>query len=76
MNDPNEKQNETGRKPGFLTNPLSEYSVPPWLVYMLGLVGLIYLLNPTAGILELLPDNLPILGNLDEGLAAMLIWQG
>jgi hypothetical protein len=37
----------------------------------LGLVCLIYLINPTAGILELIPDNLPILGNLDEGLATV-----
>jgi len=31
---------------------------------------LIYLINPTAGVLELLPDNLPQVGNLDE-VAAM-----
>ena len=33
----------------------------------------VYLLNPTAGVLELLPDNLPVLGNLDEGAAAALL---
>lgn len=37
------------------------------------LFGLIYLLNPTAGVFELLPDNLPIIGNLDEASAVMLI---
>ena len=36
---------------------------------LLGLICVVYLLNPTAGILELIPDNIPIAGNLDEGLA-------
>ena len=30
------------------------------------LVAVVYLLNPAAGILELIPDNIPIIGNLDE----------
>lgn len=30
---------------------------------------LFYLLNPTAGAFELLPDILPIVGNIDEGVA-------
>lgn len=34
---------------------------------------LIYLVNPGLGIFELLPDNLPIVGNLDEGAAAALL---
>jgi hypothetical protein len=33
----------------------------------------LYLLNPTAGILELLPDNLPLIGNLDEATAALIL---
>jgi hypothetical protein len=33
-------------------------------------------LNPTLGIFELIPDNLPIVGNLDEGLAYILILLG
>jgi hypothetical protein len=43
---------------------------------VLGLiVGVIYLINPTAGILELLPDNVPLVGNLDEaGATALVIW--
>jgi len=36
---------------------------------ILGIICLVYLINPGAGVLELLPDNLPIIGNLDEGLA-------
>lgn len=35
----------------------------------------VYLINPTAGIIELIPDNLPWVGNLDEGGAtALLLW--
>jgi uncharacterized membrane protein YkvA (DUF1232 family) len=33
----------------------------------------IYLLNPTAGFLELLPDNLPFIGNLDEATAVVIL---
>lgn len=36
----------------------------------------IYLLNPTAGVFELVPDNLPIVGNMDEAAAAALILWG
>ena len=38
-------------------------------IILLGLFCLIYILNPTAGIFELIPDNLPIIGNLDEAAA-------
>ena len=34
---------------------------------------LIYLLNPTAGFVELLPDNLPLVGNLDEATAVLVL---
>jgi len=44
------------------------------LVLILALTSIIYLLNPTAGIFELLPDNLPFIGNIDEGLAALVIY--
>ena len=43
------------------------------LVALAGLISLIYLLNPTAGILELIPDNIPIVGNLDEAAACAII---
>lgn len=36
---------------------------------ILGIICLVYLINPGAGVIELLPDNLPIIGNIDEGLA-------
>jgi uncharacterized membrane protein YkvA (DUF1232 family) len=38
-----------------------------------GIIGAIYLLNPTAGLLELIPDNLPVIGNLDEAAATLLV---
>ena len=76
MNEQNHDIDERPAKGNLLTNPLSAYSIPPWLVYILSVVGVIYLLNPTAGFIELLPDNIPFLGNLDEGLATVLIWSG
>jgi uncharacterized membrane protein YkvA (DUF1232 family) len=42
-------------------------------IFCCGLVGLIYILNPTAGIIELIPDNIPIIGNLDEAAAVVLV---
>jgi hypothetical protein len=46
------------------------------VVYLMAVVGGIYLLNPTAGILEIIPDNIPIVGNLDEGGATLAVWYG
>lgn len=50
--------------------------LPAWIIYPLSIIGVIYLLNPTAGVIELIPDNLPLVGNLDEAAAALLVWQG
>jgi uncharacterized membrane protein YkvA (DUF1232 family) len=33
----------------------------------------VYLLNPGAGVFELIPDNFPIIGNLDEAVAVAII---
>ena len=42
-------------------------------VLVVGLLALVYLANPTAGIIELIPDNIPLIGNLDEvGATAIL----
>lgn len=43
------------------------------VIILLAVIAVIYLLNPTAGILELLPDNLPVVGNLDEAGAVAII---
>lgn len=38
-----------------------------------GLLALLYLMNPGAGVLELIPDNLPLIGNLDEAVATAIL---
>jgi len=43
-------------------------------IFLLALVSIVYLLNPTAGIFELLPDNIPFVGNVDETLAAYILY--
>jgi uncharacterized membrane protein YkvA (DUF1232 family) len=42
-------------------------------VFCLGLLAVLYLLNPGAGIFEIIPDNLPLVGNLDEAAAVALL---
>ena len=73
------ENNEPQATSGFvkvLSEPLSKYGFPIWLVYVLAIVGFIYLLNPTLGIFELIPDVLPFIGNLDEGVAVIFIIAG
>jgi uncharacterized membrane protein YkvA (DUF1232 family) len=43
------------------------------VVFCLGLLSVAYILNPTAGFFELIPDNLPFIGNLDEAAAVTLL---
>ncbi len=71
-----QQQDRYQNKNGFLTTPLSVRGVPVLLVYLFSIVGFIYILNPTSGIIELLPDNLPLIGNLDEGgaLCCNMVW--
>jgi hypothetical protein len=41
---------------------------------LLLIVCVLYLLNPGSGIIDIIPDNLPIVGNLDEaGVAYLLV---
>ncbi|HQW04767.1 MAG: DUF1232 domain-containing protein [Flavobacteriales bacterium] len=44
-----------------------------FLVGMAGVLAFLYLLNPTLGIFELIPDNVPFVGNLDEATATMVL---
>ena len=37
-------------------------------------LGSVYMINPTAGIFEIIPDNLPVLGNLDEAAVLFLMY--
>lgn len=43
------------------------------LVALAGIGSFLYLLNPTLGVFELLPDNIPLLGNVDDASAAMVL---
>ena len=43
------------------------------IVIIIGILSLLYILNPGAGIFELIPDNIPFIGNLDEATAAMIL---
>jgi hypothetical protein len=43
------------------------------VVACLGIIALLYLLNIGAGIIELIPDNFPFIGNLDEASAVVLL---
>ncbi len=70
------KRSDVENQLGALLTPLSMRGVPVWLIYVAALLAFVYILNPTAGIIELIPDNLPIVGNLDEGVAFTLLWYG
>lgn len=43
------------------------------LAALIGLLSALYLINPTLGVFELIPDNLPVIGNLDEVTATTLL---
>lgn len=42
-------------------------------VALIGIICLLYLFNPGAGIFEIIPDNIPWIGNLDEATACALL---
>lgn len=44
-----------------------------FFIGLIGILSVIYLINPTLGVFELFPDNLPIVGNLDEAAATTLL---
>lgn len=43
------------------------------IVFGVGVLAALYILNPTAGVFEVIPDNLPLVGNLDEAAAVALL---
>jgi hypothetical protein len=43
------------------------------LVTGIGILSFLYLLNPGLGLFELIPDNVPLIGNLDEVTAVYLL---
>lgn len=44
-----------------------------YLVVGIGFLAGLYLLNPGFGVFELIPDNVPFVGNLDEATATFLV---
>ncbi len=38
------------------------------------ILGGLYIINPSLGVIELLPDPIPIIGNLDEAAVMLLIF--
>ncbi len=42
-------------------------------IILIGILSLLYILNPGAGIFELIPDNIPVIGNLDEATAVLIL---
>jgi Protein of unknown function (DUF1232) len=53
--------------------PPSGSIVKSIIAAIVGIVCAIYLINPTLGVFELIPDNLPVVGNLDEATATALL---
>jgi len=43
------------------------------VVALIGLLAFVYLINPTAGLFELILDNIPFIGNLDEATATAIL---
>ena len=44
-----------------------------FIVALIGIISAMYLFNFGIGIIELIPDNFPIIGNLDETAATALL---
>lgn len=42
-------------------------------IHLFGIISVAYLLNLGSGVIELLPDNIPIIGNLDEVSAVVIL---
>ncbi|MEK7469805.1 MAG: DUF1232 domain-containing protein [Planctomycetota bacterium] len=47
-----------------------------FLVWSVCIALAVYLMNPTAGELELLPDRAPFYGNIDEVIATVILVSG
>lgn len=50
-------------------------AVPKIVLVISFIFSVLYIINPTFGVFEFIPDNWPLIGNLDEaGATALLIW--
>jgi len=43
------------------------------MTHLTGIISLLYLLNIGAGFIELIPDTIPLIGNLDETAAVIIL---
>ena len=43
------------------------------VIIILGIFAVTYLIFPTLGVFELIPDAIPIIGNMDEAAATVII---
>lgn len=55
-----------------ITPPAPRSGLAKTVAWTTLILGGVYLLNPTLGV-DLLPDNLPIVGNLDEAAVVFLV---
>lgn len=46
-----------------------------WVAKGVGVLAALYLANFGAGIIEVIPDNAPLVGNLDEAAATIIVIQ-
>lgn len=71
MQDPQPSQAKTGAG-----NAAKKHGLGTKLLAIIGTIfSVLYLINPTGGFLEFIPDNFPIIGNLDEAtVTALLIY--
>lgn len=45
------------------------------VIILAAVFSVIYLANPTGGFIEFIPDNIPVIGNIDEaGVTMLLMW--
>lgn len=60
-----------------ISPPQGRFAVQPWLLWVIVASCAVYLGNFTMGV-DLIPDALPVVGNLDEVIAVLLgqqAWQ-
>ena len=43
------------------------------IVAIIGILAFLYLINPGLGVFEIIPDNMPLVGNLDDATAVFLL---
>ncbi len=54
------------------SNPQKRTILGTLVAVVVAMFCVIYMLNPTAGFFEFIPDSIPFIGNVDEGLIMLL----